>query len=51
MTGEMLKELFGGGFLESRLGLWSIKVLAKGATPPHLLSVFALTFGRFGRQS
>ena len=26
MTGEMVKEVFEGGFLESRFGLWSIKV-------------------------
>ena len=39
MIGEMLKELFGGGFLESRLGLWSIKVLLLLSLSPHLSSV------------
>ena len=58
MTGEMVKEVFEGGFLESRFGLWSIKVqvlwcLVFGATPSFtFLSLVLLTFGRlFGRQS
>ena len=51
MTGEMLKEvLFGGGFLESRLGLWSIKVvvvvLLLSLLTLRYSSVCALTFGR-----
>ena len=55
MTEEMLKGEFGGGFLESRLGLGSIKVLlllcyCYSSSSPS--SVCALTFARlFGRQS
>ena len=50
--GETLKELFGGGCLESRLGLWSIKVVVVGGGATLLLyssltfSVCALTLSR-----
>ena len=51
MTGEIVKEVFGGGFLESRLGLWSIKVLGcycySSSSPSFsLCSDFWQAFGR-----